>query len=305
MEVLFLLMALAGAALAGRERLKSRRLLRRLDQMLEQAAGGSFREEAFNEGLLSALESRMARYLASSSLSQEAMAREKANIQSLLTDISHQIKTPAANMLLYAQLLNEQPLTQEGRACAAALEGQAEKLRTLTDILSKLSRLETGILTLHPVPGPLEPMLEDAAAQFALQAAEKDITLTLVPAGARAVFDPKWTAEAVCNLLDNAVKYTPPGGSVTVRAESLSLVARIDITDTGPGIPEAEQALIFRRFYRGTAASGEEGVGIGLYLVRQIAAGQGGYVKVFSRRGRGSRFSMYLPRTGGGLEPSS
>ncbi len=295
MEVLFLLMALAGAALAGRERLKSRRLLRRLDQMLEQAAGGSFREEAFNEGLLSALESRMARYLASSSLSQEAMAREKANIQSLLTDISHQIKTPAANMLLYAQLLNEQPLTQEGRACAAALEGQAEKLRTLTDILSKLSRLETGILTLHPVPGPLEPMLEDAAAQFALRAAEKDITLTLVPAGARAVFDPKWTAEAVCNLLDNAVKYTPPGGSVTVDTVAYEMFGCVRVSDTGPGIPEEEQAKIFQRFYRAPSAHDQEGVGVGLYLAREIARGQGGYLKVKSPEDGGAVFSLFLP----------
>ncbi len=293
MEVLFLLMALAGAALAGRERLKSRRLLRRLDQMLEQAAGGSFREEAFNEGLLSALESRMARYLASSSLSQEAMAREKANIQSLLTDISHQIKTPAANMLLYAQLLNEQPLTQEGRACAAALEGQAEKLRTLTDILSKLSRLETGILTLHPVPGPLEPMLEDAAAQFALQAAEKDITLTLVPAGARAVFDPKWTAEAVCNLLDNAAKHGGAGKRITASVTREGEWQVVRIRDFGPGIPEAELPFVKQKFYKGTSKA--RGSGIGLAVCDEIVGFHGGTFTIGNAEGGGTVVTICLP----------
>ena len=295
MEALLLLIALAVAALALRERLLSRRLLRRLDRMLEAAADGSFREEAFNESLLSALESRMARYLASSSLSRQALEREKESIQSLLTDISHQIKTPAANVLLYAQLLSEQPLTPEGRACAAALEGQAEKLRALTDILSKLSRLETGILTLHPVPGPVDPMLENAVTQFTPQAADKELTLTLTPSGTAAVFDPKWTAEAVCNLLDNAVKYTPPGGRVTVAVAPYEMFCRIIVSDTGPGIPEEEQAKIFQRFYRASNVHDQEGVGVGLYLAREIVRGQGGYLKVDSPEEGGTAFSLFLP----------
>ena len=295
MEALLLLIALAAAALALRERLLSRRLLRRLDRMLEAAADGSFREEAFNESLLSALESRMARYLASSSLSRQALEREKESIQSLLTDISHQIKTPAANVLLYAQLLSEQPLTQEGRTCVAALESQAEKLRALTDILSKLSRLETGILTLHPVPGPVDPMLENAVMQFTPQAADKELTLTLSPSGAAAVFDPKWTAEAVCNLLDNAVKYTPPGGRVTVAVAPYEMFCRIIVSDTGPGIPEEEQAKIFQRFYRASNVHDQEGVGVGLYLAREIVRGQGGYLKVDSPEEGGTAFSLFLP----------
>ena len=91
------------------------------------------------------------------------------------------------------------------------------------------------------------------------------------PTELTARFDPKWTAEALYNLVDNAVKYTPAGGRVTLRAVGYELFCRIDVTDTGPGIPEDEQARIFRRFYRSPAASGQEGVGIGLYLARQIA----------------------------------
>ena len=113
---------------------------------------------------------------------------------------------------------------------------------------------------------------------------------------AAARFDPKWTGEAVCNLLDNAVKYTPAGGRVTVSVTPYELFCRIDVADTGPGLGEEEQAKVFQRFYRAPAARDREGVGIGLYLVRQIAAGQGGYVKVDSAPGRGSVFSLFLPQ---------
>ena len=99
----------------------------------------------------------------------------------------------------------------------------------------------------------------------------------------------------MCNLIDNAVKYTP-SGRVTVSARAYELFARIDVADTGPGVEEAELEKLFQRFYRGEASSGAEGVGVGLYLVRQIAQGQGGYVKAFSRPGRGAKFSLFLPR---------
>ena len=111
-----------------------------------------------------------------------------------------------------------------------------------------------------------------------------------------AVFDPKWTEEALCNLLDNAVKYTPAGGAVTVEVKNYELFSAIRVSDTGPGIPEGEQAKIFGRFYRAPGAYQTEGVGIGLYLTRQIAEKQGGYVKVESAPGKGSVFSLFLPR---------
>ena len=171
-----------------------------------------------------------------------------------------------------------------------------EKLRALVDALVKTSRLEAGVLALHPKAGPLAPMLQDAIAQFLPKAAEKGLTLTLAPTDASAVFDAKWTAEAVCNLLDNAVKYTPTGGAVTVEVVPYQMFCRVNVTDDGPGIPEAEQAKVFQRFYRSPAAFETEGVGIGLYLARQIAEGQVGYIKVSSRLGRGSCFSLYLPR---------
>lgn len=279
------------------ERWRTRRLLKRLNHMLDEAIRGDFAERDFDESLLSAVETRLAHYLSASSLSARNVQEEKDKIKALIADISHQTKTPIANVLLYTQLLAEQDLPPESRACVKALAGQAEKLQSLIEALVKTSRLETGILAFHPAAAPLAPMLESAVAQFAPKAAEKGLVLTLVPTDATAVFDAKWTAEAVCNLLDNAVKYTPAGGSIIVQAIAYEMFCRVNVTDTGPGIPEEEQSKIFQRFYRSTAAHEAEGVGIGLYLARQIAEGQGGYIKVASRPGRGAKFSLYLPRS--------
>ena len=285
------------AAVVLWDRCRLRRTMRQLDNMLDAAIRGEFRETAFDESIRSSVESRLADYLSASAVSERNLRTEKENIKALVSDLSHQIKTPLSNILLYTQLLAEQELSEPGLECAAALESQTEKLRRLIDSLVKLSRLESGMLTFHAQDGPLAPMLEEAAAQLRPKAVEKGVSLIYESTDAGAVYDSKWTEEAVCNLLDNAVKYTPPGGRVVLHALSYELFSRIDVSDTGPGVPEEEHARIFGRFYRGQDHSAQEGVGIGLYLVRQIASGQGGYVKVFSKPGQGAKFSLFLPRS--------
>lgn len=159
----------------------------------------------------------------------------------------------------------------------------------------KSSRLDAGVLTLSPALHPIQPLLEDAAAQGAAAAAEKGISLTVQPCTGSARFDAKWTSEALFNVVDNALKYTPPGGRVTLSAECYELFCRIRVTDSGPGIPEEEQAQVFSRFYRGAAVREQDGLGLGLYLTRRILIRQGGYLRLFSRPGQGSEFSLYLP----------
>ena len=287
---------LLALAVVGYDRWRTVRTIRRLDDMLTAALDGSFSEKTFDESRLSALESRLARYLTASALSERNVREQKDQISALISDISHQTKTPVSNLQLYAQLLSEQPLTPQGKDCAAAISAQADKLQTLIEALVKTSRLETGILALHPQLGELSAVVERSAAQYAPKATEKGITLTVRQTEGFAVFDAKWTEEAVCNLLDNAVKYTPSGGAVTVEVKNYELFSAVRVSDTGPGISEAEQAKIFGRFYRAQGAWQTEGVGIGLYLTRQIAEKQGGYVKVESMLGVGSAFSLYIPR---------
>ena len=292
----FCLLGLGALALGGWQFWQARRTLHRLDAMLTSAIDGGFVEEHYDEGALSALESRMARLLRGSAAANRALAREQAAVQSLISDISHQARTPMANVLLYASLLGETGLTAAQRERLAPLQAQAEKLHFLLENLIRASRLETGLLQLAPAEGAVDGLLEQAAGQAGAAAAQKGVALTVRPAEANAWFDPRWTAEALYNLVDNAVKYTPPGGRVTVSAALLESFCRVDVADTGPGIPESEQGAIFGRFARGSAAKGVEGLGIGLYLARQIAAGQGGYIRVRSAPGQGSVFSLYLPR---------
>lgn len=278
------------------EHFRTFRTMKRLDDMLEKAITRGFTEEDYDESLLSAVETKMARYLEASTVSARNLQTEKDKIKTLISDISHQTKTPIANIMLYAQLLSEQSLPQESEKYVEALEGQAEKLKFLIEALVKVSRLESGVLTMNPQPSFLAPMLEEAVEQFRPEADGKDISLTLESAEGDGVFDPKWTAEAVCNLLDNAIKYTPAGGTVKVQTHCYEMFCRIDVSDNGPGIPEEEQAKVFGRFYRSSANYQIKGLGIGLYLTRQIAEGQGGYVKISSGSGKGATFSIYLPR---------
>lgn len=279
--------------------LDARRTVRRLDRMLSTAIDGGFGEESFDESAPSALESRMARFLNGSARSLRGVQRQRESIQRLLSDISHQTKTPLANLRLYSSLLMEEELTPRQREQAQVIFQQSEKLSFLIETLVKLSRLETDVLAVTPKSQPLSPLLERAASQAKAAAEQKGIALQLhlqQQAEMKALYDLRWTAEALGNLLDNAVKYTPPGGCIQVSATQYELFCRIDVHDNGIGIAEEEQAQIFGRFYRGRQVREQEGLGIGLYLAREIAQKQGGYLKLSSRPGQGSTFSLYLPR---------
>ena len=290
-----LLCFLTAAVIVFWNRRKARKTMEAIEKMLDAAMAGSFSESGFDESKLSALETRFAHYLSAAETSSRNVAQEKNRIKSLIADISHQTKTPIANLLLYSELLMEEDLPPSAKANVEALYNQSEKLRFLIDSLVKLSRLENGILSLSPQPTALQPLLRGIAEQYAAKAAEKGLSLQLRDTDTTATFDMKWTAEALANVVDNAIKYTEYG-VITISAVSYELFARVDISDTGPGIPENEQAKIFTRFYRSKAVQKQEGVGIGLYLARQIISGEGGYIKVTSAPGKGSTFSVFLPK---------
>ena len=298
----FLLIIIAAAAVLTSvivvilDRRRTKAVLGRIDSMLDEAMNGDFSESAWDESLLSSAEAKLSQYLRNSAVSARNLAERKAQIEALVADISHQTKTPIANILLYAQLLDEQELPESAKTLIASLIGQSEKLKSLIEALVKASRLETGVFQFRAVRSDVEPMLEETVGQYLPKARRKHVALTLEPSGAEAVFDAKWTSEAIGNLIDNAIKYTPAGGAVAVSVREYDMFCRIDVKDNGAGIPEDEQAKVFLRFYRSPSAAEEEGVGLGLYLARQIVTGQGGYIKLDSRPGQGSVFSVFLPR---------
>lgn len=274
---------------------KANKVIERLNKMIDNAIEGRPIENGFDESKLSALETKLSHYLTANSATKIQLADEKSQINQLISDISHQTKTPLANILLYTQLLAESELSDYNQNCVAALTQQAEKLNFLISSLVKASRLETGIITVTPTNNNVANMLETVIEQATPKAIGKNIALTVDSRDVEAFFDPKWTVEALYNIVDNAIKYTPSGRSVHISVTPYQLFCRIDVADTGLGISEDETAKIFSRFYRSQEVTDKEGVGLGLYLAREIITAQGGYIKVKSRLGTGSVFSVFLP----------
>ncbi len=295
--ILIMIITLSGLAVFL-SRLQSIRLMARLENMIDSAIDGNFTETVFDESRLSALENKFAKYLAAAETSSKKTAEEKDKIKTLISDISHQTKIPLSNILLYSELLQEQALSEDTFHYTSALVTQAEKLKFLITSLVKLSRLETGILTLSPKRLAILPMLNTLKEQYAPMAEEKSLSLSLRTSNLEeqsAFFDEKWTLEALGNILDNAIKYTD-NGSISISVKPYELFTCIEIADTGIGIPEAEQAKIFSRFYRAETVHEKPGVGIGLFLAREIISSEGGYIKVSSESGKGSVFSVYLKK---------
>ncbi len=222
---------------------------------------------------------------------------ERQELQMLVSDISHQVKTPVSNLKMVTDTLLTRPVPEEARReFLKGIRSQTDKLEFLFQALVKTSRLETGAIRLEKKEALLIDTLAVACSGVVYEAEKKDISVSVdCPDDLRLSHDSKWTAEALFNLLDNAVKYTPRGGAIRISAEQWEMYVKLNVSDTGKGIPESNQASIFRRFYREEEVHEEQGVGIGLYLAREIVTKQGGYMKVTSEVGRGSTFSAFLP----------
>ena len=227
----------------------------------------------------------------------QMLAQEKEQIKTLISDISHQIKTPIAAANTFAELLSDGELSAEERTeYITTLQMSLGKLTFLTNSLIKMSRLESGIISLKPEKNSLNEIVLQAVKTVYAKAKEKGILITFeCDQTFEAVLDFNWTAEAISNVIDNAVKYTPQGGFVRLQITEYPSFLRLDISDNGVGIPEEEQAKIFGRFYRGKQSVGTDGVGIGLYLTREIINKQNGYMKVSSDE-NGSTFSLFLKK---------
>lgn len=227
---------------------------------------------------------------------QEESLREKETVKGLISDISHQTRTPLANMKLYVELLEEETLSGEGTGFLAKLCEQTEKMDFLMQSMVKMSRLETGILQIRQEKQDLSETIRRAVADVVPAAAAKEIDLFVdCPDGMMVPHDGKWTQEAVSNILDNAVKYTESSGQIHLSVERQEIFWQIAIADTGKGIAVERQAQIFTRFYREPEVHDKPGVGIGLYLARRIIELQKGYIEVRSETGKGACFRLYLP----------
>lgn len=282
---------------------KETRLFSRLQRMLDDARDGTYQVSQISEETISQFENSFKRYLDDSQLTKEKQKEQKEMIQQLISDIAHQTLTPVSNLKLYGELLKEsceQVLPDEKGALPDkemidTIFDETQKLDFLVQSLVKLSRMENGIISVHPKETSLATLLDTVEKNYKNKAEQKNITLFVEKTTNVAVFDLKWTIEAVGNIVDNAIKYTPSGGAISIAVQRYSFFVRIDITDNGIGIAEEEIPKIFSRFYRSFEVSDLPGVGIGLYLARFIVEQQKGYIKVKSQKGEGSEFSVFLP----------
>lgn len=223
----------------------------------------------------------------------EALQREQRSLQGLVADISHQTKTPLANIQLYLERLEH---GAEDASLVAKLGAQVEKLDFLLANMVKISRLETGAVRIQKQQALLADTLADALSVIVPKADAKQIRLSVDYDETMTLnHDRRWTAEALANLLDNAVKYTSAGGSVGVRVVLQPVFVQIAVHDSGKGIARERQGTIFTRFYREPEVHDTEGAGLGLYLARMIVERQGGFIDVVSAPGAGSTFTINLP----------
>ena len=252
-----------------------------------------------NETLLSRIQHHLARLYQSMSENRQRVEAERAALQALVSDISHQVKLPLSNLAMIADTLITRRLSFAEQAdFLDDMRGQIKKLDFLFQALIKSSRLETGMIHLDKKQCRIYDTIALAISGIFHLAEEKHIRIEVACSESLMVFhDSKWTAEALFNILENAIKYTPTGGNVTVEVYAWELFTNILIADTGKGIAEERQAQVFGRFYREPEVSAESGVGIGLYLSREIIQRQGGIIKLSSEVGKGSCFTVMLPMT--------
>ena len=288
-------MFLLSIAFSKRLSVFTRELCQAMDQMI--SGSGEPVRAADSETLFARISCRLSRLYGIMQENRRKVDGERQELQMLVSDVSHQVKTPVANLKMVTDTLLSKPVTEEEqREFLKGIRNQTDKLEFLFQALVKTSRLETGAIRLEKKDALLIDTLAVALSGIVYAAEKKNISVTVdCPEDLLLSHDSKWTAEAVFNLLDNAVKYTPAGGTIRISVERWEMYVKLSVSDTGKGIPESNQAAIFRRFYREEEVHEQQGVGIGLYLTREIVTRQGGYIKVVSEPGKGSEFSIMLP----------
>ena len=300
MALVVLLLALAVAVLGLWLRLRRQRAdVEAYAEHIDRALGDLLAERSLDariaatDDLWGHTNERLLRLSQAQMRRTEALQREQRSLQGLVADISHQTKTPLANIQLYLERLEQ---GAEDASLVAKLGAQVEKLDFLLANMVKISRLETGAVRIQKQQALLADTLADALSVIVPKADAKQIRLSVDYDETMTLnHDRRWTAEALANLLDNAVKYTPAGGSVGVRVVLQPVFVQIAVHDSGKGIARERQGTIFTRFYREPEVHDTEGAGLGLYLARMIVERQGGFIDVVSAPGAGSTFTINLP----------
>ncbi|WP_290061732.1 sensor histidine kinase [Paraclostridium bifermentans] len=258
----------------------------------------NIKDDFKEEGIFNIIHSDLNKLSKSINIKIKDLDKEKENIKELVTDISHQLKTPLASLKLYNSLLLEEDLDEEDRSEFLKTSSMSiNKLQTLIESLVNISRLETSMISIKKENKNIKTTIIKAIESVKPKAINKCISINLNDFDDKIVpHDSKWTEECIFNILDNAVKYTNLKGKIDIYVQDAINFMRIDIKDNGIGIDKNEFNNIFKRFYRSEEVQGLEGSGVGLYLSRKILESQGGNIIVSSQKGEGSKFSLFLTK---------
>lgn len=278
------------------QRKKMRREMETVLQRLDDALSQKGQNTVYDETLDSAISERLDKLVRMVERTAQQTQEEVSSVRALVSNISHQVKTPLTNIILYTEILHENMEKEKDRELARKVTAQAEKLDFFIQQLVKSSYAEIEMLQLMPEKSSVDELLKRACQVTELAALKKHIIIKREPTEFFAVFDMKWTTEGIANILDNAIKYSPESSTVRVSAISYESFICIQVEDEGIGIREDEQGLVFQRFYRSEHTKDKPGLGIGLYLAREIFSREGGYVKVESTVGNGTAFKVFLPK---------
>ena len=252
----------------------------------------------YEETIESKLLHQINKYKQELDIEKEETIHSKQEIQSLVTHISHQVKTHLANIKIYNDLLARNDLSKEEAIdFHIMLNQQINKLDFLMKSLIKMSRLETDIIQLNIEKNDLYSTLIEVINHVFFLAEKKHINIKLSKnTHISALYDEKWTQEAIFNVLENCIKYSNKNTTITIQMSKNTFFSKIIITDQGIGIKKENYNNIFQRFYRAQEVQDEDGIGIGLYLTREILSREEGYITVQSEYGKGSTFTIYLKR---------
>lgn len=296
MAGIFVILLFVILFIAVMEWYQKRRMYQLIDQMLEQVLNREKIEISdIQEGEISALASKVIRVQEKLEYEVNQAQKEKEQVKCLISNMSHQLKTPLSNVVMYRDLLELEPEAEQRANFLERMKIQLEKLDWILQSLFKMVKLEQGVIQFETEQSSLKETLLSALNSTYDKAEKKEICIITKPfKDCLLMHNRKWTAEVFSNILENAIKYSEKGSKIEIQVNPLELFTEIRFQDYGMGIKKEELTKIFQRFYRSKEAENKEGSGIGLYLSRMILEKEKGYMTVTSDYGKGSCFSVFL-----------
>ena len=264
--------------------------MRELSAYIDKALNGNLEITEFDEKELSKIKSKLIKFLYARQVKEAKINTEKSKTKDLITYISHQTKTPITNLSLYISLLEDDPKDEYLKI----IKYELNKLEFLIQNLVKSSRLESDIIGLQKNQANLKDLVEDVLREFKVILDEKNISINLKDEDLIFDLDERWLKEAVHNLIDNAIKYSPKGSTINISIYKSYLNYNLDIENECQDLSEENLPKIFERFYRGKNSVSKDGLGLGLYIAREIIEKHGGNIRASLDKNR-IKFSVDFP----------